>query len=223
MQKARLVTVVLLTLLPWPAVWYGMYELRSIHFTFFLYHGVCLLPAIIWGAPLWRSHVFPPNRNHWGILVAAAVTTCLLALFVYTTTGEILVSKKEVMEVMTHRGFNATYLLPLAVYFVVINATCEELFWRGVVLNELELVSERYRLVGTLWTAFAFSAWHWLVFRTLLKPGWAELAVGCVLLMGLYCSWLYRKTQSIVIPILWHGLVFDMAIMAMFAWLVLRG
>jgi membrane protease YdiL (CAAX protease family) len=220
MQKSRVAIVILLTLLPWPAVWVGMYEFRNIMWTFFAYHFVCLLPAIIWGRKLWLPHVFMPAGKQWLIVLAAAMGACFLGLFVYSSTGEVILSKTEVMKVMTERGFNGTYLLPLGVYFVVVNATCEELFWRGVVLNELELVNERYRFAGTIWTALTFSAWHWLVVRTLLKSGWAELAVVGILVMGLYCSWLYRKTQSIVIPILWHALVFDLAIMAMFTVLV---
>lgn len=221
MQKARLAIAVLLSLLPWPAVWIGMYEIRSIVWTFFLYHGVCLLPAIIWNSALWKTHVMMPSGRQWLVVTAAAIATCLLGVFVYSATGDVVVSKQEVLQVMTQRGFTATFLLPLSVYFVVVNATCEELFWRGVILNELELVNSRYKTLGMIWTAVAFSAWHWLVLRTLLKPGWAELAVLGVLVMGIFCSWLYRKTQSIVVPILWHALVFDLAIMAMFAVLVL--
>jgi membrane protease YdiL (CAAX protease family) len=211
----------MLTLLPWPAVWLGMYEIRSILWTFVAYHFICLLPAIIWGRQLWLPHLLLPAGKQWLIVGAAAIGACLLGVFIYTVGGDMVLSKKEVLKVMTERGFNAGYLVPLGVYFVTVNAITEELFWRGVVLNELELMNERYRAVGSLWTAIAFSAWHWLVLRVLLKPIWAEVAVAGILIMGLYCSWLYRKTQSIVMPILWHALVFDLAIMAMFTVLVL--
>lgn len=139
----------------------------------------------------------------------------------YQIQHDVIVSKANVLQVMTVRGFRATYLLPLAVYFVLVNATLEELFWRGVVLNELDYLNQKLRLAGTIWTGFAFAAWHWLVLRALLQPGWAELAVVGVLAMGFFSSWLYRKTESIVIPIIWHALVFDLAIILMFAILVL--
>lgn len=145
----------------------------------------------------------------------------MAAILAYNWTGDTIISKKDVLQVLTMRGFQARYLLPLAVYFVVINAALEELFWRGVVLNELDYVDNNLRRAGTIWTAFTFSAWHWLVLSALLRPGWAELAVLGVLGMGFFSSWIYRRTQSIVIPILWHALVFDFAAIALFAVLVL--
>src|ERR1700733_10237792 len=109
---------------------------------------------------------------------------------------------------LTTRGFMATWVLPLCLYFVVINAILEELFWRGVILNQLEYLNSKIRLAGTVWTAATFAAWHWLVIRALIKPGWAEVTMIGILLMGVFASWLYRKSGSIVLPILWHALVF---------------
>jgi membrane protease YdiL (CAAX protease family) len=221
MSNVRIITVVLLTLMPWPAVWFGMYKLNSLLWTFLLYHGVCLLPAIIWGWRLWKPHVMMPTRRQMAVAIWAAGLTTVVGIAAYEFTGDMIVSRKEVLEVLTTRGFDATYLLPLSVYFVLINATLEELFWRGVVLNELDYMNTETRRLGTIWTAIAFSAWHWLVLRALLHPGWAELAVLGVLAMGFFSSWLYRRTQSIVMPIIWHALVFDLAIIALFAVLVL--
>jgi membrane protease YdiL (CAAX protease family) len=223
MQWHRPAIVIFLTLLPWPAVWYGMYELRSIVWTFFLYHGVVLLPACIWGRNLWWSHVRTPTGKQWLVLFFAGIFSCLVAVAAYNTTGELIVSRQHVLGALTERGFRATALLPLAIYFVIVNAVLEELFWRGVVLNELDYLNTRVRHAGTVWTALAFATWHYLVIRTLLQPGYAEMAVLGVLAVGVFCSELYRRTQSIVLPILWHALVFDIAIIAMFAVLVMRG
>lgn len=220
MQYRRISIVIFLTLLPWPAVWFGMYKLSSLVATFFLYHFGCLLPAIIWQRKLWRSHLTLPSRKQWIVLIATALSACLAAVFIYKFSGTMIVSRTQVLSVLTERGFSARWLLTLSLYFVVVNATLEELFWRGVVLNELDLVNARTRFAGTAWTAFAFAAWHWLVLRALLRPGWAELGVLGVLGMGFFSSWLYRKTRSIILPILWHALVFDLAVIAMFAWLV---
>ncbi len=59
--RRRLAIVVLLTLLPWPAVWQGMYRLDSLVWTFALYHGLCLLPAALWGRGLWARSLRPPT------------------------------------------------------------------------------------------------------------------------------------------------------------------
>src|SRR5579884_1647579 len=95
MQKTRLAIVLLLSLLPWPAVWLGMYHIRSIVWTFFLYHGLCLLPAIIWGAPLWKTHLLKPTGRQWLIVIAVTVCSCFLAVFAYNATGQMVVSRTE--------------------------------------------------------------------------------------------------------------------------------
>jgi len=221
MQSIRISVAVILSLLPWPAVWFGMYQLNSIVWTFFLYHGLCLLPAICWGRTLWQSHLIKPSKKQIAFAVGTTLLSTILAIAAYEMTGAIIVDKKHVLQVLTLRGFQATYLFPLAVYFVIVNAVLEELFWRGVILNELDLVGAKWRRAGYLWTACAFAAWHWLVLRALIKPGWAEIAVCGVLIMGVLSSWLYRRTNSIIVPIIWHAFVFDFAIIAMFAVLVL--
>jgi len=197
-----------------------MFELNSLLWTFILYHGLCLL-AVIWGWRLWKPHLIMPSPRQWEVVLVAALLTSAVAVMAYKLTGDVVISRTEVLKVLTLRGFQGTYLLPLAFYFVVINATLEELFWRGVVLNELDYVGNKERKIATIWTAFAFTTWHYLVLRELIRPGWAEIALCGVLAMGFFSSWLYRRTQSIVIPIVWHALVFDLAIIMMFAVLVL--
>jgi membrane protease YdiL (CAAX protease family) len=216
MKWRRTAIVIFLTLAPWPAVWYGMYELRSVLWTFVLYHGLCLLPAIIWGRSLWQSHVLWPSGRQWLLVLSAAVFTSVVGVAAYIYTGEMVVSRAHVLDVLTTRGFLATYLLPLAIYFVVVNAILEELFWRGTVLNELEYLDKPGRMAGTLWTAMTFAAWHYLVLKALLQPGFAELGVAGILGLGVFTSWLYRRTQSIVLPILVHALVFDLAAIVLF-------
>lgn len=213
---SRLVAVIVLTLLPWPAVWYGMYELRSLVWTFFLYHGLCLLPAVMLGWPLWKNDLKLPTRNQITFLSVGIISVCACALFLYFVIGELVIDRRDVMKVLTDRGYLSTWLLPLSFYFILVNSVLEELFWRGVVLNELEVLSKKIRLVGTIWTAVTFAAWHYLVFRALLRPGWAELAVLILVALGASASWLYRRSKSIILPILWHGLVLDLAVIVVF-------
>ena len=216
MLTKRVAIILLLTLLPWPAVWYGMYEIRSIVWTFFLYHVICLLPAIIIGHGLWKDHLALPTRRQIAILLASAIGISTIGTLIYNFTGSLVVDREEVLETMTARGYQATWILPLSFYFIFINATLEELFWRGVVLNELDHLNKHVRHAGTVWTAVAFGAWHWLVFRVLVRPGWAEISVLALMGVGLGASWLYRKTNSLVLPILWHAFVVDLAAIVVF-------
>ena len=221
--RRRLGIVLCLTLLPWPAVWLGMYRLDSLWVTFLLYHGCCLLPAAVWGRRLWRGAWRAPTRPQALALLAAIGVGLPVFLLGYAWIGADILNSHALLSVVTHRGFAARELWPLAFYFVPVNAVLEELFWRGVVLNELRGLDETASTLGVTWTAFTFAAWHWLVLHLLLRPGWAELAVLGILAAGVFFSWLYRRTGSIVVPILWHGLVFDLALILIFAAIVRAG
>jgi hypothetical protein len=124
---ARVAIVIVLTLLPWPAVWFGMYQMHSIAWSFFLYHGMCLLPAILWRWPLWKDGVKVPSAKEWFLLASAALVTSLIAWVTYSYSGALIIDRTDVVHVLTEHGYLATWLLPLAAYFIVINASTEEL------------------------------------------------------------------------------------------------
>ncbi len=214
--RRRLAVVVLLTLLPWPAVWLGLYKLDNLVWTFALYHGVCLLPAAVWGRRLWLRGIQAPTWPQWVVLGIAIAVVLPLALLVYARIGASFLSPQDVLRVVTVRGFQAKWLWPLGFYFVPVNAILEEMFWRGVVLNELRGMDETAWAVGAAWTTVTFAAWHYLVLRLLLRPGWAEATVLAIVAAGVFLAWMYRRTRSLVLPILWHGLVFDLALIVIF-------
>jgi len=211
------VTVVLLTLLPWPAVWLGMYGAKSLVLTFALYHGLCLLPPAIAGRHLWGATLRMPTARELLTLALAAAVILPVTVIIFHWIGSTFISSTDALAILTARGFQARWLVPLGVYFVVVNSVLEELFWRGVVLNELGRTPDK---VGALWTAFTFAAWHYLVVRLLVRPGWAELVVLSIVGAGAFFSWLYRRSGSIVLPILWHAVVFDLPLILIFAAIV---
>ncbi len=214
--RRRLLVVVLLTLLPWPAVWLGMYKLDSLVWTFALYHGVCLLPAAVWGRRLWLRAIKMPTWPQWVALGIAVLVVLPLSLVAYARIGADFLSPQDVLHVVTLRGFQAKWLWPLGFYFVPVNAILEEMFWRGVVLNELRGMDEKAWALGVAWTTLTFAAWHYLVLRLLLRHGWAEATVLAIVAAGVFLAWMYRRTGSLVLPILWHGLVFDLALIVIF-------
>jgi membrane protease YdiL (CAAX protease family) len=215
--RRRLGLGLLLTLLPWPAVWYGMYRCDSLIWTFVLYHGVCLLPAAVFGRRLWLPAVHWPSRRQWLALMIGAGIVLPLAPLVWTWIGARFISPHDLLAVVTARGFRARWLIPLGFYFVPVNAVLEELFWRGVILNELRGTGKTAWTIGACWAIFTFAAWHYLVLRLLLRPGWAEASVLLIVAAGVFLAWLYGATKSIIVPILWHGLVFDLALILIFA------
>jgi hypothetical protein len=212
----RLVAVIALSLLPWPAVWFGMSVLKSFLWTFFLYHGVCLLPAILMGWKLWRNDVSWPNKKTWLLLVLGIVLVNALAVALYSCLGNVILDKKNVLSQLTNMGYRPDMLVPLGLYMVLVNPTLEELFWRGVVLNLLDKHAANSKHFALIWSSIAFASWHYLVFRVLLRPIWAELSIVVLIFIGVSQVLLYRRTKSIIVPIIWHALALDLAVMIVF-------
>jgi len=220
LTQRRLFLVVLLTLLPWPAVWLGMYAIQSLAWTFVLYHGVCVLPAAIAGRHFWRGALRLPTARELATLLVTAAIALPLTVIVFRWTGSTFIDRAGVMSIVTARGFQARWLVPLGAYFVIVNSILEELFWRGTVLNALSRAPERFRRIGAVWTAGTFAARHYLAVRLLVRPGWAELTVAAIAGAGVFFSWVYRRSGSIVLPILWHAVVFDLPLILIFAAIV---
>ncbi len=102
-------------------------------------------------------------------------------------------------------------LVVLWFLFAVINSTCEELFWRGFLLDEMSYLP---RAVGVIYSCVLFTAIHPIMLGvysqanrfdpahpTALVPFWL-----IVVFLGLFYSLLYFKTKSLRLPILSHFL-----------------
>ena len=102
-------------------------------------------------------------------------------------------------------------LVVLWFLFAVINSTCEELYWRGFLLDETSYLP---RAVGVIYSCVLFTAIHPIMLGvysqanrfdpahpTALIPFWT-----IVVFLGLFYSLLYFKTKSLRLPILSHFL-----------------
>ncbi len=204
--------VILWTLAPWPFLAAGLHLFHSIFWSFFLYHGCCLLPAIIWKRAHWRQHLALPSKREVAILLACSIAFSLYTWVAFQLLGPYLFNKQRAIASLTYRGFEASWLVPLSIYFVTVNPLVEELFWRGVVLNELSDKESTTFSMPVLWTNLLFAAWHVLVIRLFVAPSFMYIAFCTVMAVGIFLSYLYRRTGSLILPALWHGLVFDLAV-----------
>jgi len=130
--------------------------------------------------------------------------------------GEVILDKKDVLMQLTNRGYRPEMIVPPGLYFVLINPTMEELYWRGVVLNLLEKHAPKGSHIALIWSSIAFASWHYLVFRVLIRPTWAEVCIFILAFIGMSQVCIYRRTKSIIVAILWHSLGLDLAVMIVF-------
>ncbi len=203
--------IILWSLLPCLAIWIGLYQIKSAAWTFLLYHGLCLTPAIWWGRHLWLKTLTVPKWKHCALLVVAAIIFSLITLATYELIGKHLLSNSEAMELLKRQGFSKQMFWPLSVYAIVVNPIFEELFWRGVVLNELEKHKTPLKNFALIWSSFTYALFHYLIFRMVLFPVWAEVGTIMLAVYGAILALLYRKTNSIIFAALAHGLLTDLA------------
>lgn len=200
------------SLAPWGFLALGLQHFRSIAWTFFLYHFLCLLPAILYKPAHWKPYLKKPSRRQIVALLVSALLFSLMTYLVYGHLGGYIINRDKTLHSLYSRGFTLDWLYPLSLYFITVNPVLEELFWRGVILNELCEEGDSMYSFPVIWTNCAFAAWHFLVIRLFITQFFMVPALLTVMSVGFLLSWLFRRRKSLVISILWHSLVFDMAV-----------
>jgi membrane protease YdiL (CAAX protease family) len=199
------------TLLPCVAIWAGLYHLKSAVWAYALYHGVCLIPAIIWGRTLWRATLVAPSLRDCALLIGASILFAAGAVIGYELLGSTLLSNENVPVLLKEQGIVPGPYLLLGCYSITVNPLLEEIFWRGVVLNELDRCQSRFKHFGITWSSLAYALFHYFIFRLVLYPGWAEVGTVLLAAYGAMLALIYRKSGSILTTALAHGLLTDLA------------
>lgn len=203
--------VMLWALLPCLAMWVGLYQIKSALWAYGLYHGLCLVPAIVWGRSLWLPTLVRPTARDCLLMLVAAVLFSIVAVAGYELIGPLLLSNQRVPVILKEQGINRELYIFFGLYATIVNPFLEELFWRGVVLNELDRVGSRFKYFGITWSSLLYALFHYLIFRLVLYPGWAEVGTLMLAGYGALMAIIYRRTGSIVTPALVHGLLTDLA------------
>ena len=202
------------TLLPCAAMWVGLYELKNAAWTYALYHGICLIPAIILGQSLWRPTLKLPSLRDFALIAIGSVSFTIGTVLLYEWLGKLVLSNHQVLSLLQEQGLKQNVLWAFGLYAITINPLLEEIFWRGIVFNELER-SVPIKHFGLLWSSAAYALFHYFIFRMVLFPGWAELGTVLLAIYGALLALLYRKSGSILTAALAHALFTDMAVVAL--------
>src|SRR3954452_24174831 len=86
-------------------------------------------------------------------------------------------------------------IIVLSFIMAVVNATLEEVLWRGVYFKTFK----NHRSFSIIYSSFGFAVWHYapqLVFRS-SNPGGAHSFVAFAFFLGLLYSWVAVKQKSI--------------------------
>src|SRR5271170_503509 len=148
-------------LLPCAAMWVGLYQLKSGFWTYALYHGLCLFPAILWGRSLWLPTFLKPTIRDCVLLLVTAIVFSAGAVVGYELIGSMLLSNEHVLELLKEQGITHGPFVFFALYATLVNPLVEELFWRGVVLNALDQAGSSFKYFGIVWSSLLYALFHY--------------------------------------------------------------
>ncbi|HEY9786550.1 MAG TPA: CPBP family intramembrane glutamic endopeptidase [Candidatus Obscuribacterales bacterium] len=166
------------------------------------------------GRSLWLPTWLKPRVRDVALLVPTAILFSGIALATYELIGPLLLSNDAVVELLRQQGYNKHIFWPLSFYAIVVNPVVEEIYWRGVVLNELEHLAHTRRF-ALLWSSFAYALFHYPIFKLVLFPGWAELGTFMLAIYGAFLAIIYKTTGSIITTAVAHGLLTDTAVIVL--------
>jgi membrane protease YdiL (CAAX protease family) len=214
-MTASFVVVIVISLLPCLAIWLGVCVIKSAIWSFILYHGLCIAPVIIWARKLWLHDLKLPKPLHFVLLFLNSALFCASTLWLYRHFGAYLLNNENALQVLNSQGYKKDLLLPLCLYFLLVNPLLEEIFWRGVILNKLDSLDLPWKHFGLWWSSAAYAAFHYPIFERVLYQGWAELAILLLTIYGAGLALLYKRTKSLVLISLAHALLTDLAAIAL--------
>ena len=210
MSSTNLLKLIALASAPWLCVGLGLYGAANIWAAFLFYHWFLLFPLCFFYRRLWLGHIKAPRGRHLVLVIPCSVVASGAAWLVYRFWGVYVLDSVRVMDLLYRLGYDQRLLLALGLYFITVNPAFEELYWRGSVQNLMIKVLKDRPGTAILITALAFGAWHYLVLRLLLNPGYAEFACAVIVLAGYLLGLLYQRTGSLTLSLLIHSLVLDL-------------
>lgn len=187
-------------ILPYLAVWVGLFVFKNPWATLLGFHFAILL-ALIFLHPALPLNTFfkPAKRRH-----------ILLSVFFSAISGLGLYLLRDVFGIaadlqaqLAAIGLNSSTWFLFIAYFAVANPFFEEYFWRGVLGSDT-----RQFYIGDL----VYAGYHVLVVWNKVHPLSMTLMIFVLSLAGWFWRQLYRRDGSLLAPVLGH-MVADLSIL----------
>ena len=113
--------VICMMILPYSIIWLGMNFFKSAVLSLAMYHGLCLLPGIIWGKASFVKTLRPPTFLELLGLIVACVLFSTGSVYTYELFGDVVLSSPHVLELMRTLGYNRDIFWALSIYLSLIH------------------------------------------------------------------------------------------------------
>jgi len=187
-------------LIPYAAVFLGVYCLHSAWIALISYHAA-MLAIVLLGR---RSGAAAEKRRLWSCWILTAALYAAGGIALYAIWPYVWPHGGFARARLADFGINAHNWPYFAAYFCCVNSVIEELFWRGYLGQDCRRPTLRDA---------AFAGYHSLVLAAVAGIIWnVPVFVGCA-----FAGWLWRMmragTGSLLLPVLTH-LIADLGIVA---------
>lgn len=179
-------------ILPYLALWAGLFFFKSAWFALLGFHAAILLALVVMRPVLPFNILFKSGYFKW---VLSSVLFCSTSgIGLYFLWGVFGVAKDLPVQLVL-MGLNSTSWIPFIVYFSLVNPFIEEYFWRGVLGNDARGIH-----VGDL----VFAGYHAIILWGRAHPFAILFAVIILVSAGWLWRQISRNDQGLLAAVLGH-------------------
>jgi len=126
------------------------------------------------------------------VLAFLAFALILIGFFIMRP----MLDQSMIIGALSDVGITENNFIPAFVYYALVNAALEELFFRGFIF--ITLYRMNFKMYAHVYSALLFALYHISVMKTGVTPGLLILAIVGLFAVGLMFNELTRKCRSIL-------------------------
>ena len=193
-------------ILPYLAVWAGLFFLKSAWFTLIGFHISILIALAVIRPHIPIGVLFKSNHSKWILISVLFCSTSGIGLYflwdVFGTVGDLPLRLQSI-------GLNSSSWFAFIAYFSLINPFVEEYFWRGVLGSQSKKLH-----VGDV----IFAGYHALILWGRVHPLSILFAVIILVSAGWLWRQISRKDGGLLAAVLGH-MTADFSILMVIYWM----
>ncbi len=182
----------LISILPYLAVWVGLFLFKNAWFTLIGFHAVILLTLLVMKPAIPFAILFKSKSAKW---ILFSVFFCSTSGFGLYFLWDVFGVASDLPAQLQTLGLNTTSWIPFIAYFSLINPFVEEYFWRGVLGSET-----KYLHMGDL----AYASYHAMILWGRAYPFSILFAVIILISAGWLWRQMLRKDNGLLAAVLGH-------------------
>ena len=182
----------LVPILPYLAVWVGLFFFKNAWVTLLGFHLAILL-ALVYLRPTLPLHVFFKTAKTKHVL--SSILICSLSGLGLYFLWDVFGIADDLHEQLASIGLDKTTWFGFIAYFSLVNPFLEEYFWRGTVGNESRQVTV---------TDLIYAGYHVLVTWNMTHLLSMLFMVFVLTFAGWFWRQVYRRDESLLAPLLGH-------------------